>query len=89
MPSLAELRALIYDVRDHVDHVYAPLFVVQATQDKVIESIPQTSFITKPNRKINKSNGMKNQGMSLHLDRKKSNFMKTSWNFLNLLIGHV
>ena len=30
MPSLADLRALIYDVRDHVDHIYAPLFVVQA-----------------------------------------------------------
>ena len=29
MPSLEELRALVYDVRDHIDHIYAPLFVVQ------------------------------------------------------------
>ncbi|WP_272493175.1 alpha/beta hydrolase [Sporosarcina cyprini] len=37
MPSLADLRALVYDVRDKLDHVYAPLFVVQATQDEVID----------------------------------------------------
>ncbi|MEK3937397.1 carboxylesterase [Sporosarcina sp. FSL W7-1349] len=37
MPSLADLRELVYDVRDHVDHIYAPLFVVQATQDDVID----------------------------------------------------
>ena len=29
MPSLEELRSLIYDVREHIDHIYAPLFVVQ------------------------------------------------------------
>lgn len=37
MDSLPELRNLVYDVRDHVDHVYAPLFVVQGRQDSVIE----------------------------------------------------
>lgn len=38
MPSLEELRALVYDVRDHIDHIYAPLFVVQATNDDVIDT---------------------------------------------------
>ena len=38
MPSLEDLRALIYDVRDHIDHIYAPLFVVQATHDEVIDT---------------------------------------------------
>lgn len=37
MPSLADLRKLVEDVRNHVDHIYAPLFVVQATQDQVID----------------------------------------------------
>ncbi|MEK5037317.1 alpha/beta hydrolase [Sporosarcina sp. FSL K6-3457] len=37
MPSLADLRALIYDVREHVDHIYAPLFVTQGSLDKVID----------------------------------------------------
>ena len=37
MPSLADLRELIYDVRDHVDHIYAPLFVTQGSLDNVIE----------------------------------------------------
>lgn len=37
MPSLADLRSLVYDVKDHVDHIYAPLFVVQGSLDKVID----------------------------------------------------
>jgi carboxylesterase len=37
MPSLADLRALIYDVREHIDHIYAPLFVAQGSLDKVID----------------------------------------------------
>jgi len=36
MESLADLRDLIADVRAHVDHVYAPLFVVQGSLDDVI-----------------------------------------------------
>jgi len=38
MPSLEDLRSLVYDVRDHIDHIYAPLFVVQATDDDVIDT---------------------------------------------------
>lgn len=37
MPSLAELRELVYDVRDHVDHIYAPTMVVQGSLDDVID----------------------------------------------------
>lgn len=37
MPSLKDLRSLVYDVRDHIDHTYAPLFVVQGTLDEVID----------------------------------------------------
>ena len=37
MPSLADLRALIYDVREHIDHIYAPLFVTQGSLDEVID----------------------------------------------------
>ena len=38
MPSLGELRELVYDVRDKVDHIYAPLLVVQASLDDVIDT---------------------------------------------------
>jgi carboxylesterase len=37
MPSLKDLRDLVYDVRDHIDHIYAPLFVVQGSLDDVID----------------------------------------------------
>jgi len=37
MEGLSDLRKLIYDVRNHIDHVYAPLFAVQGRQDTVID----------------------------------------------------
>ena len=37
MPSLNELSELVYDVREQVDHTYAPVFVVQGTEDDVID----------------------------------------------------
>jgi carboxylesterase len=37
MESLPDLRDLVYDVRAHVDHIYAPLFVVQGRLDEVID----------------------------------------------------
>lgn len=37
MPSLKELSKLVYEVREHVDEIYAPLFVVQGRKDKVID----------------------------------------------------
>ena len=38
MPSLKDLRELVYEVRDNIDHIYAPLFVVQGTLDEVIDA---------------------------------------------------
>ena len=38
METLKELQALIADVREHVDHVYAPAFVVQARHDEMINT---------------------------------------------------
>lgn len=37
MPSLPQLQNLIQDVRAHVDEIYAPIFVVQARKDEVID----------------------------------------------------
>lgn len=37
MDSLPDLRDLVYDVRHHVDHVYAPLLVIQGRLDDVID----------------------------------------------------
>ena len=37
MESVPELRNLVYDVRKHIDHVYAPLFVVQGRKDEIID----------------------------------------------------
>ncbi|MFD1206791.1 alpha/beta hydrolase [Sporosarcina contaminans] len=37
MPSLSELRDLVYDVRDQLDEVYAPIMVIQSRNDEVID----------------------------------------------------
>ncbi|WP_088006500.1 alpha/beta hydrolase [Indiicoccus explosivorum] len=37
MESLPELRNLVYEVKEEIDHVYAPLFVVQGRKDSVID----------------------------------------------------
>src|SRR5699024_10375583 len=37
MSSLADLRELVYEVREHVDHIYAPTMVVQGSLDDVID----------------------------------------------------
>lgn len=37
MPSLHQLQELVYEVRGHVDEIYAPLFVVQGRKDNVID----------------------------------------------------
>ena len=38
MKTLKALQALISDVRDHVEMIYAPTFVVQARNDKMINT---------------------------------------------------
>lgn len=38
MNTLEALRGLMADVRNHVDHVYAPTFVVQGRHDKMINT---------------------------------------------------
>lgn len=38
MPALSDLREMVQDVRNHLDHVYAPAFVVQGSLDKVIDT---------------------------------------------------
>ena len=38
MPSLQELREFIARTRQEIDMIYAPIFVVQATNDEVIET---------------------------------------------------
>lgn len=37
MPSLPDLRDLVYEVRDHVDHIYSPTLVTQGSLDDVID----------------------------------------------------
>lgn len=38
MPSLQDLRDFISQTRKEIDMIYAPIFVIQATNDEVIET---------------------------------------------------
>ena len=50
MPSLKDLRELIYNVRENVDHIYAPLFVTQGSLDTLLILNRQLLFMNNANR---------------------------------------
>ena len=74
--TIKALQNLIADVRDHIDMIYAPLFVVQARNDGMINTEVQILFITERNPRKKKSSGMSIQGMSSHWIRKRINCTK-------------
>ena len=39
MASLPKLQQLVLDVRHSIDHLYAPLFVVQSRNDEIIDPL--------------------------------------------------
>lgn len=87
MDTLAELRELIGEVRNNVDHVYAPLFVVQGSLTKSSIQSLQTSSTTKRSRLTSASNGTRNRAMSLRWIRRNSNCMKIYMSFSNRSTG--
>ena len=52
METLSELREFVYNVRDQVDHIYAPLLVTQGKKDVVIDINSAISFMKKLNPRI-------------------------------------
>lgn len=85
MPSLADLRTLIHDVRDHVDHVYAPLFVVQATKDEVIDTSSATIIYNEAESGDKRIEWYKNSGHVITLGPEKEQLHEAIFEFLESL----
>lgn len=85
MPSLADLRALIHDVRDHVDHVYAPLFVVQATKDEVIDTDSATIIYNEAESEDKRIEWYENSGHVITLGPEKEQLHEAIFEFLESL----
>ena len=63
MKTLKALQELIGEVRDNVDMIYSPTFVVQARNDEMINTDSAILSIIVLNPIKKRLNGMKNQGM--------------------------
>ncbi len=89
MQTLGELREFVYDVREQVDHIYAPLLVTQGKKDTVIE-IDSASYIYENAESIDKHiKWYENSGHVITLDSEKEQLHADILNFLESLDWNV
>ncbi len=85
MESLSDLRELVADVRQHVDHVYAPLLVVQGKLDTVID-IDSANVIYENSESIDKKiKWYENSGHVITLGKEKKQLHEDIYTFLESL----
>lgn len=89
MPSLADLRELIYDVRNHIDHIYAPLFVVQGSLDDVIEPDSAKVIFEGAESPIKQIEWYEESGHVITLGPEKAQLHEDIFNFLESLDWNV
>lgn len=85
MESLAELRALIGEVRDNVDHVYAPLFVVQGSLDTVINTDSANIIYDEAESTDKNIKWYEKSGHVITLDQEKKQLHEDIYEFLESL----
>lgn len=85
MPSLTALQQLVQDVRNELDLVYAPLLVVQATHDEVID--PQSARIIYEGVSSDEKDlkWYDNSGHVITLDKEKEQLHEDIYTFLQSL----
>ncbi|AIY04880.1 carboxylesterase [Planococcus sp. PAMC 21323] len=85
MESLADLRDLVADVKEHVDHIYAPLFVVQGRLDTVID-LDSANIIYDNSESTDKQiKWYENSGHVITLDKEKKQLHEDIFTFLESL----
>lgn len=89
MPSLADLRALIYDVREHIDHIYAPLFVTQGSLDDVIEPDSANVIYENAESEVKQLKWYEQSGHVITLGPEKVQLHEDVFAFLESLDWHV
>lgn len=85
MPSLAQLREMVQDVRAHADHVYAPVFVVQGSLDNVIDTDSANIIYDLVESFDKKIKWYENSGHVITLDKEKEQLHEDVLEFLESL----
>lgn len=85
METLSELRELIGEVRNQVDHVYAPLFVVQGSLDKVINPESANIIHDETESTDKRIKWYEKSGHVITLDQEKKQLHEDIYEFLESL----
>ncbi|ANU12537.1 alpha/beta hydrolase [Planococcus halocryophilus] len=85
MESLADLRDLVADVKEHVDHIYAPLFVVQGRLDTVIDTDSANVIYDNSESTDKHIKWYENSGHVITLDKEKKKLHEDIFTFLESL----
>lgn len=85
MESLQELRELIHGVREQVDHIYAPLFVVQGSLDDVINTDSANIIYEEAESFHKKIKWYEESGHVITLDKEKEQLHNDILDFLESL----
>ncbi|MBK3496025.1 carboxylesterase [Viridibacillus sp. YIM B01967] len=85
MPSLSELRELIYQVREQIDHIYAPVFVAQGLLDDVIDPKSAQFIFDQVESNDKDIKWYKESGHVITLDKEKKQLHEDIYAFLEKL----
>lgn len=85
METLKELQDLIKDVREHVDLTYAPLFVVQARHDNMINPDSANIIYNEAESPIKEIKWYEESGHVITFDKEKDELHEDIYNFLEKL----
>lgn len=89
MPSLLELQKLVSDVRAEVDLVYAPLFVVQAANDNIIDPKSAHYIYEEAQSNMKDMKWYEQSGHVITLGREKDQLHEDIYQFLEKLDWRV
>lgn len=85
MKTLKSLQQLTAEVREHLDLIYAPLFVVQARRDKMIDTNSANLIFNEAQSEIKKLKWYEESGHAITLDRERNQLHEDIYQFLEEL----
>lgn len=85
MQTLKALQSLIADVRDHIDMIYAPLFVVQARHDRMINMDSANIIYNNAESTQKEVKWYEESGHVITLDKEKDQLHEDVYQFLEKL----
>lgn len=85
MQTLKALQDLIADVREHIDLIYAPLFVVQARHDKMINTNSAHIFYNEAESTMKEIKWYEESGHVITLDKERNQLHEDVYQFLEKL----